>query len=122
MIKVTNLKEAQYSLSELYSNGTGCVQDDDRAFEYLIKSAENGCVMAQWFLATYYQRVSEDEMAFDWLKRAAAQGNSGAQYELAECYYNGKGVETSSEKAFLWYSMAAESGHKSALQALAEKY
>lgn len=114
--------EAQYCLFELYSDGTGCVQDDDKADEYLIKSAENGCIEAQHCLASYYQKVSEDKMAFNWLKKAAVQGSDYAQYKLAECYYNGKGVEQSSEKAFLWYSMAADSGHKEALQALAEKY
>jgi hypothetical protein len=60
------------------------------------KLAENGDVIAQWYLGNCYyngQGVPKDYVeAVKWFRKAADQGYATAQRRLGVCYYDGDGV------------------------------
>ena len=80
--------------------------DDNLAFSWLLKSAEQGCGEAQYWLARCYQTGSgiqqNNEIAFSLFKKRADQGLSDAFYWLAQCYAKGEGVEKNNELAIYW--------------------
>jgi len=80
--------------------------DDNLAFSWLEKSAEQGCGEAQYWLARCYQTGTgiqkNSELAFFWFKNNAEQGHVDAFYRLALCYVNGEGVKKNNELAINW--------------------
>ena len=100
--------------------------DDNLAFKYFEKAAEQGYAPAIYNLAIYYKfgkGVSQNcDKAFELYSKAAEQGVASAQYKLALHYENGSGVKKDIVKAFEWYSKAAKHGHAKAQYVLAIFY
>lgn len=63
------------------SNGRGIPQNDDKAYEWFQKAAEQGNAMAQCNLGLMYgsgHGVPQDDIkAFEWYQKAAEQGFTG---------------------------------------------
>jgi TPR repeat protein len=75
---------AMYYLSALYLSGKGVEQNEDLAFEYCKRAAEEGVVEAQFQLGMMYLNavgiIQEDEdRALEWLWQAADSGNQEAR-------------------------------------------
>ncbi len=79
---------------------------------WMLKSAEQGYLNAQTFLASHYKFGREGnadlEKAFFWFRKAADQGDCHAQLELGNCYADGLGVPIDIVEAVSWYRKAAE--------------
>ena len=73
---------AQFSLGNMYANGTGVAQDYKEAMKWWRKAAEQGIAIAQSNLGVMYdngQGVAQDyKSAHMWYNIAAANGNSDA--------------------------------------------
>jgi len=106
---------AQYRLAQLYSEGLGTAQDNDRAMHWYRMAAGQGHPEAQFtvgvLLATGKGIPQDDKQAVDWYLRAAKQGHVDAQYNLGYMYANGRGIERDTERARIWYQMAAGQDH-----------
>jgi tetratricopeptide (TPR) repeat protein len=106
-------REAQYLLALLYRSITPA--DNNMAFSWLLKSAENGYAPAQLFMGAIYH-YGEDtprnfKMAFNWYKKAAIQGDASAADNLGVFYLDGLGVEKNCQLAIEWFETAAEWGY-----------
>lgn len=118
--------EEHWRLGMAYYNGDGVEQDDDQAFYWFQKAAEQGHPEAQNMLGDCYNfglflKVNEDEnQAFFWYQKAAEQGNSNSQCNLGYCYANGTGVEQDHKQAVYWFKKAAEQGDEDAINWLKE--
>lgn len=88
--------------------------NDEEAFQWYVKAAEQGCDKGQYNLAVCYRDgagVDKDqEEAFKWFLKASEQGHDLAQYNLAVCYRDGDGVDEDQEESFQWFLKAAEQG------------
>ena len=104
-----------YETGLAYSFGDGVPQDDRRAFESFLRSAELGHPPAQYKTGVAYaygEGVDKNPAeAVRWYQKAAEKGYALAQRNLGVMYMNGDGVEQNKALAFAWQSILAESGN-----------
>ena len=88
--------------------------DSVAAFEWLEKAALQGQPVAEYRLATLYERgqgVAADPMqALKWYVAAANQGNRKAMYNLAVAYAEGTVGPKNTQEAAHWFAQAAALG------------
>ena len=96
--------------------------DEEEAFRYYLKAAQQGHIEAQYKLGECYYygngTAEDDKEAVKWYMKAAKKGYADAQFELGECYELGLGVEENEAQAIYWYKKAASQGHEEAIEAL----
>ncbi|RHZ83587.1 hypothetical protein Glove_91g45 [Diversispora epigaea] len=96
----------------LYLFGTGVTKDEEKAFQWFLKSSEGGNHFGQYSLGTcYYEGIGitkDEEKAFQWSLKSAEGGNSHGQCLLGDCYQLGIGTLKDEEKAFRWFLKSAE--------------
>ena len=84
-------------------NGIGTDKNETKAFEWYLKSAENGNAIAQNNLGDCYKNgIGTDKnetKAFEWYLKSAEDGNSDGQVNLAICYDNGIGTDKNDRNA-----------------------
>jgi TPR repeat protein len=103
----------QFLLSGLYFTGKEglIVQDNNKALQYLMKSAEQSYAEAQGTLSVLYLAgalIKKDpNKALEWGIKAATQGNIEAQIGIAKMYLGNMGIEKNYAEAFKWCSEAA---------------
>lgn len=114
--------EAQYHLGLLYYSGKGVPEDEKKAVQLLISSAQQGHVGAMYQLGNAFTFGNEtsrmvadaDIEAANWYFKAAKLGNSDAQYSLGLLFMAGKGLVKNEKEALYWMENAAKNGHKDA--------
>ena len=119
-------------LGNLYYSGLGVPEDEETAFRFIYKSAQQGYAPAQACIGVFYIECSPvpdeydcpdyDEEALKWLRKSAAQGNEYGQLGLGHMYYYGNGVEENKREAFKLYSKSAEQGNATAQLYLGNMY
>src|SRR5690606_18966756 len=101
--------QAQYDVGLTYDLPIlGQVERDAvAAFQWFLKSAQQGYLPAQEEVASRYQRGDGVEknlrQAFQWNQKAAEQGSSKAWLALASAHADGDGVAAQPEKALEIY-------------------
>jgi len=99
--------------------------NDEEAYSWLRKSAEQGYAHAQWQLGMTYDFDDDDcdgesswtiahkdlTEAAHWYRRAAEQGHAAAQFYLGIKYERGSGVTKDLEEALRWYRKSADGGN-----------
>jgi TPR repeat protein len=122
---------AQYNLGLLHFYGRGVQQDYPQAVQWFTKSAEQGLLVAQFFLANRIHEAREPREgitrsiseAAKWYRKAAEQNHAHAQFRLGVFYSVGWGGLTKDlSQALHWFGKAAEQGHASAQQSLGSAY
>jgi len=135
------LGEQKYEMGWDYEFGSASVAQEKlqaakcyrEAFEWYLKSAQQGYANAQDAIAWDYeigQGVAQDKAeaakwyakAFQSYNQAAKQGDKDAQCRLGELYLQGQGVEKNAKEAFKWLTKAAEQGNTEAMWWLAGMY
>ncbi|QIO05414.1 tetratricopeptide repeat protein [Acinetobacter shaoyimingii] len=126
--------EAQFELAELYMQSE---HEDDiiLAEEWALKSADNGCVEAMYWLGegytVYAKELAEEdpeeskahfELGYYWLSKANMQKHPAATLELAGYYRRGDVIEKDVEKSVKLVKQAAELGEVQAMRDLAFIY
>ena len=118
---------AQWSLGRCYVDGRSLKMNNEVAFGWFKKSAEQGNADAQYQLAKHYRQELQQAWKSDkarngelrnlqkeCLLKAAEGGCLGAQQEIAHSYYymHSKGTARieNLEEAKKWYTRLAESG------------
>ena len=90
--------------------GLGTEQDYEKAFEWFLKSAQEGNKFAQYSLANlyYYGNGVEKDLsqAFLWYRKSSEQGQPYAPYAVAQMYDKGEYVSQSEETAQRYYKVA----------------
>lgn len=121
---------AQYNLALVYRHA----KDDEKALEWLNKSAAHGVIEAQALLGEIYKTgtngVEKDEtISRSWYEKAADKGHPVAQYNMGLLiqYKDCKGLDLPQklEKlkiAFSWYKKAAKQGEQTAELQLGNLY
>lgn len=108
------------------SEATSEPVNNDKAFQYLERSAKVGNYKATYALATWYlfgKHVKKDlKKGVDLLKIAADMGSSDACFDLAVSYEKGKGIEENIELAFKYYLFAAINGDTEAIHEIGRCY
>lgn len=99
---------ALYELGQRYYFGTlGAAQDDQKAYEYLLKAAELNVQDAQALIAGFYLKESilpkDPEKCLKWLLTAAENGSWEAMEKLTMSYRSGvSGMPVDFEQAYRW--------------------
>lgn len=114
--------EAQFRLGLMYFTGRGVPENEKRAYDLLLKAANQGHLPAMLQLAnvlTFGQQIPNlisdpDSEAAKWYFQAASAGSAEAQYSLGVLFQTGKGVVRSPEEALYWMRQAAKNGHDGA--------
>ncbi len=108
-------------IGTLFLQGTGVVQNYEKARQYLARAAELGDMMAWKNLAyLYYNGLTgrvEYKKALELYRRAGIQGDSESQYNVGLMYANGLGTGVDRVRAYAWFSLAASQGNTSAVVA-----
>lgn len=99
-----------YRIGKMHCYGLGTEQDYEKAFEWFLKSAQEGNKFAQYSLANlyYYGNGVEKDLsqAFLWYKKSSEQGQPYALYAAAQMYSKGEYVSQSEESAQRYYKAA----------------
>lgn len=118
LLSEANDPETQFALGLKYLNGTGVAKDDNAAFIWIQRAAEQALPEAQATLGVMYGRgygVAQDEaQAIQWFRKAAVNGSATGQYNLGVAYAKGHGVVQDFHEAVNWFRKAAEQGYASA--------
>ena len=107
-----NERGALYELGQRYYFGRlGAEQDDEKAYDYLLRASELGVQDAMALLAGFYLngRLLEKDPAKcrAWLEQAADSGSWEAMEKLALCYKSGTaGFPVEHESAYAWAEQA----------------
>jgi TPR repeat protein len=89
---VINIGFAQNRLSFLYEKGLGgCLKNEEKALEWIEKSAKNNDFLSQNTLGSYYEKgygmkQPDRKEALKWYLKSAKQGYSIGQYNVARYY------------------------------------
>lgn len=99
-----------YRIGKMHCYGLGTQQDYEKAFEWFLKSAQEGNKFSQYSLANlyYYGNGAEKNLkeAFGWYMRSAKQGQPYASYAVAQMYSKGEYVEHDEKTAQEYYNQA----------------
>ena len=100
----------RYRIGKMHCYGLGIEQDYEKAFEWFLKSAQEGNKFAQYSLANlyYYGNGVEKDLsqAFLWYQKSSSQGQPYASYAIAQMYIKGEYVCQSEETAQRYYKDA----------------
>ena len=99
-----------YRIGKMHCYGLGTEQNYEKAFEWFLKSAQEGNKFSQYSLANlyYYGNGAERNLkeAFGWYMRSAKQGQPYASYAVAQMYSKGEYVEHDEKTAQKYYNQA----------------
>ena len=99
-----------YRIGKMHCYGLGTEQDYEKAFEWFLKSAQEGNKFAQYCLANlyYYGNGVEKDLsqAFWWYRKSSEQGQPYAPYAVAQMYDKGEYISQSEETAQRYYKVA----------------
>ena len=99
-----------YRIGKMHCYGLGTEQDYEKAFEWFLKSAQEGNKFAQYSLANlyYYGNGVEKDLsqAFLWYRKSSEQGQPYAPYAVAQMDEKGEYVSQSEETAQRYYKVA----------------
>ncbi|MDE5868423.1 MAG: sel1 repeat family protein [Anaeroplasmataceae bacterium] len=102
---------AQLRMGDFYTEK----KDYEQAFDWYLRSAENGENVAQNSLGVCYYfglGTKEDyEKAASWFLKSALQNNKDAKNNLSVCYKNGYGVPKDINESVKWLIAAANQYH-----------
>lgn len=99
--------DSQTKLGMYYANKK---HDYVTAKGWFDKAANQGHMLAQYFLGLHYRRNYQYDVALIWFEKAALQGQIDAQFALGQHYRNNKNYT----KAYEWFKQAAKQGHPEA--------
>ncbi|MCW4153705.1 SH3 domain-containing protein [Halomonas sp. 18H] len=104
--------QSQFRLAEMYQNGKGTSQSQEKAHKWYTLSADSGHLPAQMALAEKHLEGedADPKLAARWYERAAEAGDAQAQFRLGLLYLEGKGVEQNDSSAAKWLEAAAKQG------------
>ena len=108
---------SSYELGLAYALGDTLEQDDEKAFTYFSRAAQEGYAPAQYRLGVAYANGDgtppDPAQAQEWYNKAAHQGHIDAQRSLAQIYLNGlEQLPPDKPKALAWYTILAENGNQ----------
>ena len=99
-----------YRIGKMHCYRLGTEQDYAQAFDWFLKSAQEGNKFAQYSLANlyYYGKGAEKDLsqAFFWYRKSAVHGQPYASYAVAQMYNKGEYVSQSEEVAQRYYKKA----------------
>ena len=99
-----------YRIGKMHCYGLGTEQDYEKAFQWFLKSSQEGHKFAQYSLANlyYYGNGVEKDLsqAFLWYQKSASQGQPYASYAVAQMYSKGEYVAENNETAQRYYKAA----------------
>jgi TPR repeat protein len=117
---------SQYCLGVCYHDGITVLKNEEEAFKWYERSAEQGNARGQGIIGYCYGEgfgVGTDEAkAMKYYRLAAAQGETVAIYNIGYCFEDGLGVEKDMIEAVKWYTLAAEQGNAFAQNSLGYCY
>ncbi len=100
----------RYRIGKMHCHGLGTEQDYAQAFEWFLKSAQEGNKFARYSLANLYYHGNGVEknlsQAFLWYQKSSSQGQPYASYSVAQMYSKGEYVSQSEETAQRYYKDA----------------
>ncbi|CAJ0845018.1 8587_t:CDS:2, partial [Entrophospora sp. SA101] len=91
-------------------------KDENKAFEWYLKSAEDENSSGHNQLGHFYQYGIGVERnyneAYQYYLKSAKNQNSVGQYNVGYCYHHGIDIQQDLDRAFRWYSKSAENGNR----------
>eukprot|EP01080_Neovahlkampfia_damariscottae_P007865 gene7865-12335_t len=119
--------EAQNMLGCLYfkpsENYTDLVsQDDEKAYEWFIRSSENGNSNALTNLGILHEKHEEFEKAVKFYEKSAFQGDKEGLFRLGLCYKNGTGVAKNIPYCYKVFIKAIDFGDSQSMVHVGELY
>jgi TPR repeat protein len=109
-------------MGRFYLEGTIVRKDDAEAFKWALKSARQGYIWSQEFVAKLYldgSGVAKDRSeAMKWLLKAAENGSDGSQCQVGYALASGNGMTKDLIEAYKWYALASEKTNQYAISHL----
>ena len=116
--KKQNDSNHEETAEKLFQQGEALRLDEpEKAFQYYLKAAEMGHVLAMTHVGSAYFNQGEGacfdpEKSADWYEKAAEQGEYNSMINLARYYMSGIGREEDNDKAKIWLQRAASASEE----------
>ncbi|MGG4603834.1 tetratricopeptide repeat protein [Paenalcaligenes sp. Me131] len=106
---------AQVALGTKYMYGEELPRDEEQAFSWYLKAAEQGVAPGSvaYMYATGTGVAQNDQEAAVWYAKGAEQGDAVSQVNLGRYYEHGTGVEENMDKAKALYQASCDGGNYS---------
>lgn len=92
-------------------NGLGIEKDENKAFDYFMKAAEQSYPSAEYNIGRFYMIGTGCDIDFDkalhWLTLASEHGDPQAAYSIGYMYLKGFGVSQDYKKAISWFELSS---------------
>jgi len=115
---------AQFTLGDMYFQGSKIKGDSRKALEFLLPLAKKGVSDAQYKVGVLYMSEKNYKEAFKWLNQSYKNGiiNTHINVMLGILYKNGQGVNRNYKKALTLLLPLAEKGNPTAQTIVGEIY
>ncbi|MCX6975385.1 MAG: tetratricopeptide repeat protein [Verrucomicrobia bacterium] len=118
---------AQYEMGQIYDQGLKVQMNEELAFKWYLKAAQQGHMEAQFTVGGFFfygrgGQVRDQSLAVEWYKAAAQRDHAKAQFEMGRCFWRGLGVEKNEGEAIGWLEKAASQGMSGAMFSLSQIY
>jgi len=114
------------SAADIYAEALCTFDNDEKAFEKALESANGGHIPAMTYVGLLYEEGKGTEQnyfeALKWFTAAAKQGNVDGIILTGLLYKDGKGVEKNSIEALKWFTLAADQGDSNGISRLYDVY
>ena len=118
---------AQYQTAVCYSEGYGILENQEKSFEWLMKSANQDFTSAQNIMGYLYSEGSKEidievdyKRSFEWYMKTAQKEDSIGEYSIGIFYLEGLGVEQNFREAYKWFKSSLNHGYEEAKEMLEE--
>lgn len=116
--------EAQHELGIRYLTGQGFAPDTMKAFELLLKAADNGHVLALFNIGVFFHNgwgVEWDPFkAYKYFRLSAEKGTREGAFAYALFYTDNLAVDRDLQKSYAWMKISADKGYPPAKDLLPE--
>jgi len=113
--------DSQANIANMLLHGLGTDVDEDTAYYWYKKSAENNNKESQYWYGLHLQDKKLYEEAFDWFFKSAIQNYPPAQYYYGKYLFLGLGCKTDKKEALKSIILSAENNDLDALVFLTNK-
>ena len=114
-----------YAKGMCYFSGRFVRHDNNEAFKWLLKSAEENNMYGQYQVGYCYYYGNDvemnDEEAFKWYLKSAQQGYGLSQYLVGGMLQNGEGIDKNILLSWKWYKKAAKQGDEDSIDSLKDE-
>ncbi len=105
-------EESQSMVANMLLHGIGTNKNEEKAYEWYKKAAENNEPESQYWFGNYMLNQNHVKEGINWINKSANNNFPEAMHTIGCYYFNGKYVNQNTEKSIYYFKKALMEGRK----------